>query len=114
MLNETLCPPRKLMPTDQLNIKAVANVSAAFIVLMLATLALPRSDFVLVVGWPGMTEARMMQVIADAGGSFVAGGAHSWLAVAHAESAGLPSRLMGAGAMLVLDHSLAVGCMENN
>src|SRR5690606_25102936 len=98
----------------QLNIGSVAGIFAGFSLLMLAILALPRSEFVLVVGWPGMTEARMMQIIADSGGSFVSGGTRSWLAVAHADTAGLPGRLMEAGAMLVLDHSLAVGCRESN
>lgn len=101
-----------LVTRDRLNIRVVGAAFAGFSALMLLAMALPRTDFVLVVGWPGMSEAEMMRIITDSGGSFVSGGTQSWLAVANAETKGLPARLMKAGAMLVLDHSLAAGCME--
>lgn len=85
---------------------------AAFVVLMLVGVAVPRGPFVLVVGWPGTSEARMMQIVAAADGRFVAAAGQGWMAVAQSDRPGLAARLIGKGAMMVLDHSLAVGCTE--
>jgi hypothetical protein len=96
------------------NIKSVAAAFAVFVGLMLVGVVYPRNDFVLVVGRPGMNEAGMMEIVARAGGTFVAGGRLGWLVVAHAENSGFATRLLHAGAVLVLDHSLAAGCLERN
>jgi hypothetical protein len=102
------------MRSEKIEIKAVATVFLAFAVLMLAGVAVPRSKFVLVVGWPGASEARMMEIITTAGGTFVEKGGRDWLAIARSESPDLPARLMRQGAMIVLDHALAAGCSEVN
>lgn len=97
---------------DKPDIRVIASLFGAFILLMLAGLAFPRGEFVLVVGRPGSDEAAMMDMIARAGGSFVSRGSVGWLAVAHAESLHFNTRLVDAGAILVLDHALAAGCLE--
>ena len=100
------------MAREQFDVRVIIGAFVAFTVFMLAGLAYPRSDFVLVVGRPGVDEAGMMSIIARAGGTFVSRGNLGWLAVAHAEQSGFAGRLMRAGALLVLDHSLAEGCLE--
>jgi hypothetical protein len=92
--------------------RIVLSAFFVFSAMMLAAIAYPRGEFVLVVGGPDSTEAGMMKIISDAGGTFVAQGNFGWLAVAHAEATGFPSRLMRAGAFIVLDHALASGCLE--
>jgi hypothetical protein len=101
-----------MMAREQLDIRMIIVAFVAFSAVMLAGLAYPRSDFVLVVGRPGIDEADMMSIIARAGGTFVSRGNLGWLAVAHAEQSGFAVRLVRAGALLVLDHSLAEGCLE--
>jgi len=100
--------------SEKLDLRAIAATSIVFALLMLAGIAYPRGDYVLVVGKPGVTEAGMMDVISAAGGTFVSGGRYDWLVVAHAESDGFVSRLMQSGALLVLDHALAAGCTQRN
>ena len=104
----------KSLQNETPNFKLVVSAFLAFVTLTLVGVALPRGDFVLVVGRPGADEAGMMQIIAEAGGTFVTHGNYSWLAVAHAEAEGFSKRLLKAGALLVLDHSLAAGCLERN
>jgi hypothetical protein len=96
------------------NLTFIGAAFAAFVFLMLAGLAVPRGNFVLVVARPGTSEAATMDIIARAGGTFVSQGNYGWLAVAHAENSGFAGRLLKAGAFLVLDHSLAAGCLERN
>lgn len=96
------------------NIRAIAAAFVAISFAMLCGLAFPRGDLVMVVGRPGITEAAMMDMIGTAGGSFVSRGRFGWAAVAHAESSGFALRLLETGALLVLDHSLASGCLERN
>lgn len=98
--------------SDKINFRVVIAAFVAFVALMLVGVAVPRGSFVLVVGWPGTSEARMMQIVTAAGGSFVESAGPGWLAVVHSERPGLPAKLIGAGAMLVLDHALAVGCSK--
>ena len=100
------------MSGQRLNIKAISAAFIAFAALMQAVIAYPRSDFVLVVAPPGTNEAAMMDIIAGAGGTFVSHGNYGWLAVAHAENSGFAARLLRAGALLVVDHALAAGCLE--
>jgi hypothetical protein len=98
--------------SDAIDFRTVLAAFVAFLVLMLVGVAIPRGPFVLVVGWPGTSEARMMQIVAAAGGSFVEGAGPGWLAVVHSERPGFAARLIGEGAMTVFDHALAVGCSE--
>ena len=100
------------VPEELPDLRIVIFAFIAFLAMMLAAIAYPRGDFVLVVGAPGATEAGMMTIIAEAGGTFVSPGNFGWLAVAHGETSGFASRLMQAGALIVLDHALAAGCLE--
>lgn len=100
------------MQSDRPNILVVFLAFIALSGTVLVALAVPRSDFVVVIATPGVSEASMMRLISDAGGTFVTQGSADWIAVAHAEGTGFVSRLFGAGALLVLDHSLAFGCLE--
>lgn len=100
------------MQSEAIDFRAAAGAFLAFVLLLLIGMAVPRGQYVLVVGWPGTSQARMMQIVAGAGGSFVGGAGRSWLAVVHSDAPGLPTRLMSQGAMIVLDHALAAGCTE--
>ncbi|KQS68077.1 hypothetical protein ASG39_07055 [Rhizobium sp. Leaf371] len=100
--------------SEAVDLRIVGSVFLTFLVLMLAGIAIPKGNTVLVVGYPGTSEARMMQIVAAANGSFVERGGQSWLAVVYSDAPGLSSRLMTEGAMLVLDHALAVGCSKEN
>jgi hypothetical protein len=100
------------MRSEVLDLRSAAAAFLALALVMLIGIAIPRGQYVLVVGWPGTSQARMMQIVAAANGSFVEGAGHSWLAIAHADAPGLAARLMQEGAMIVLDHALAVGCTE--
>jgi len=97
---------------DVPDMRIVLIAFIAFSAMMLSAIAYPRGEFVLVVGHPDANEAGMMKIIAEAGGTFVSQGNFGWLAVAHAETSGFPSRLRQAGALVVLDHALAAGCLE--
>jgi ATP-dependent 26S proteasome regulatory subunit len=98
--------------SEAINVRTVLAAFAAFVGLMLIGVAVPRGPYVLVIGWPGTSEARMMQIVAAAGGSFVGSAGQDWLAVVHSEHPGLVGRLIGEGAMMVIDHALAAGCTE--
>jgi hypothetical protein len=100
------------MRPETIDLRTIGGVFLAFSLLMLCGVALPRGQYMLVVGWPGTSEAQMMRMVQAADGSFVEGAGRSWLAVVHADGPGLPARLMAEGAMIVLDHALAVGCTE--
>ncbi len=81
---------------------------------MVAVLAMPSGHFVLVMTRPDAPQDNMLNVIGSAGGSFVEPGRFSWIAVAYSESDHFPQRLMKAGALLVLNHALAVGCQQKD
>lgn len=100
------------MPSEAIDFRMAGGAFVLFLLLAFAGIAVPRGQYVLVVGWPGTSEARMMDIVTAAGGSFVEGAGPSWLAIVHSNSPGLPTRLMRQGAMIVLDHALAAGCTE--
>lgn len=83
-----------------------------FFCLFLAVAAVPSGRFVLVVTPPGEPADHILDVIGTAGGSFVAPGARPWIAVAYSDADNFPARLMHSGALLVLNHALAVGCLQ--
>jgi hypothetical protein len=85
-----------------------------FSLLLSVVWALPRGPYVLVVASPGAAPAKMMSIIGDAGGSFVSAGRFTWIAVAYSNEGHFPARLMKAGAVLVLNHGLAVGCQQKD
>jgi hypothetical protein len=92
----------------------IAVHAALFAGLLIGMLAMPRGEFVLVVGKPGQSEAQMIGVIGEAGGSFVSSGRYGWIAVAHSDQHDFTRKLFKAGAFLVLNHALAVGCLQRN
>eukprot|EP01035_Chromulina_nebulosa_P014017 gene14017-18559_t len=100
-----------VLPPDLPNFRVVGAAFVLLTVFMLAGIAFPRGDFVLVIGRPGTDEARMMTIVAAAGGTFVSRGAYGWLAVAHSEGRGFASRLIQRGALLVLDHAASYGTL---
>ncbi len=91
---------------------AVSMYFFLFLTLVLGVWALPTGRFVLVLDNPKAPAGEMMAIIGNAGGAFVAPGRFPWMAVAYSEVADFPARLMKAGALLVLNHDLAVGCRE--
>lgn len=88
----------------------VTPYAIVFLGLLLGALSVPRGPFVLVVTDPRQPPAHIMDVIGQAGGAFVLAGASPWLAVAYSGKTDFPERLRNAGAVLVLNHILAVGC----
>lgn len=92
----------------------IALHAALFSALLIAALAMPRGEFVLVVGTPGQGEEQVIGVIGRAGGSLVSSGRYGWIAVAYSDQRDFPRKLLKAGAFLVLNHALAVGCLQRN
>ena len=85
-----------------------------FLALMIAVWALPSGHYVLVVTSPDAPADNIFSVIGRAGGSFVGSGRLSWTAVAYSDDSNFPARLLQAGALIVLNHSLAVGCQQGD
>jgi hypothetical protein len=83
-----------------------------FFCLFLSVAAMPSGRFVVVVTEPGEPAGHVIDVIGTAGGSFVAPGAFSWIAVAYSDADNFPARLRRSGALFVLNHALAVGCLQ--
>ena len=80
---------------------------------VLAAYALPKGSYVVVVT-PPWQGGHAMNVIAKAGGSLVSSGRYDWIAVAQSEEQDFTVRLMKHGAVAVLDHALAYGCLKRN
>lgn len=80
---------------------------------VLAAYVLPKGSYVVVVTapWQG---SHAVNVISKAGGSLVSSGRYDWIAVAHSDEQDFPVRLMKNGAVAVLDHTLAYGCLKRN
>lgn len=87
---------------------------ALFLLLIVAVWVRPAGPFVLVVTDPELDAGGNMQVIGDAGGRLVWSGRYAWVSVAYSDANDFAGRLMRAGALLVLNHDLAVGCLEGN
>ena len=85
-----------------------------FLLLIFSVWALPNGRFVLVLTDPDAAPDYPLSVIANAGGDFVAQGRFPWMTVAHSEAPDFAARLACAGAVLVLNHQLALGCLEGN
>ena len=77
-----------------------------------AVAAKPEGPFVLVVTAPGGDAAGTMSVLARADGALVSLGAVPWVSVAYSNEPDFPKRLLRAVAILVLNHNLAVGCLQ--
>ncbi|WP_159952210.1 hypothetical protein [Rhizobium sp. 18065] len=80
--------------------------------LLIGVIARPTGSFVVVVTNPALQAAGNMAVVAGAGGQFVWSGRYSWISVVQSDAPDFASRLFKAGAILVLNHDLAVGCLE--
>jgi len=78
--------------------------------LIFAVWAAPRGDTVLVISSPFESNAARMNRIAQADGRIVSAGRYEWIIVAYSTNPDFPSRLMKAGALVVLNENLAVGC----
>lgn len=97
-----------------MNRVVVAAHFCLFLALLIAVWALPHGRFVLVVTDPSAPAAHMLSVIGDAGGAFVGPGRRPWMAIAYSDAKDFPTRLMQSGALLVLNHSLAIGCLQRD
>ncbi|MBW9087821.1 hypothetical protein JNB91_08180 [Rhizobium wenxiniae] len=85
-----------------------------YLALVLAVWAAPSGHFVLVLTDPTQKTGYGISVIGRAGGSFVATGRYDWMTVGYSEERDFPTKLMRAGALLVLNHQLALGCLKGN
>ena len=79
--------------------------------LILAVWAMPTGRFVLVLTNPGAAPGHALSLIAKAGGAFVSEGRFPWMTVGYSEDVEFAARLREAGAVLVLNHQLAFGCL---
>jgi hypothetical protein len=91
-----------------------AGLLLAFCLTLFAVAAWPAGRFVLVVARPDAPVSRVMDIIGDAGGSFVAPGRFPWIAVAYSDTGDFPQRLFRAGALIVLNHALSAGCLHKD
>lgn len=96
------------------SLSVVLGSFALFLGLALAVWAAPQGRFVLVLTDPSAGAAESLSVIGNAGGAFVEAGRLPWMSIAYSESEDFAARLMEAGAWIVLNHSLAVGCLRGN
>ncbi|MFN7026793.1 MAG: hypothetical protein ACK4QP_20215 [Pseudorhizobium sp.] len=83
-----------------------------YLALILAVWAIPTGRFVLVLTNPQAAPDHALSLIAKAGGAFVTEGRFPWMTVAYSEDVDFAAKLMEAGAVLVLNHQLALGCLE--
>lgn len=87
------------------NIAVIASTFAAIAVA-------PTGDRLVVFVPPWSTPGRIMEIVGDAGGTLVNGGATDWIVVAEGNGHGFAGRLMAAGAMFVLDGRLGGACIR--
>lgn len=80
--------------------------------LVFSVWAAPRGEFVLVVSSPFETNSTRLGRIEQSNGSIVAFGRVDWIMVAHSSEPGFATRLMKAGALMVLNENLALGCIR--
>lgn len=96
-------------------VSARTAITAYFLfalLLLVGVVARPVVPFVLVITNPAGNAEGNMAVIAAAGGNFVWAGRYPWISVAQSDDPDFATRLFQAGAYLVLNHGLAVGCLE--
>lgn len=92
----------------------IAATFCLYLGLILSVWAMPAGKFVLVLTNPTAAPGEALSLIAAAGGVFVAHGRFSWMTVGYSEEADFSNKLMEAGALLVLNHQLAIGCLEGD
>jgi len=89
----------------------IVGINLAVIIVVLSAAAIvPRNGQALVLVSPWSEPGRVIDVIADAGGSIINGTGAPYAAIAHSDEPGFAFRLFRSGAMLVLDGSLAFFC----
>jgi len=96
-----------------INRKVVGFNFALFLLLALSVWAMPSGHFVLVVTDPQAGPDSSFSVIDRAGGAFVSAGRYPWMTIAYSDADDFAARLMRSGAMLVLNHKLAAGCLRD-
>lgn len=93
-----------------------AAVSCAYfslaLIVITAIAARPTGPFVLVITSPEGDVAGSMSVIEKADGAFVWSGSVPWMSVAYSQAPDFSERLLEAGALLVINHDLAIGCQQ--
>lgn len=91
-------------------------IPAAYFSLAVAAVAIiagrPSGPFVLVVTSPAADAPGNMAVLDRAGGAFVWAGKVPWMSVAYSQAPDFSERLLDAGALLVINHDLALGCLQ--
>ncbi len=87
---------------------------AVIMIVLTAAAVVPRNGQALVIVSPWSEPERVIDVIADAGGSIMNGTGSPYAAIAHSDEPGFAFRLFKSGAMLVLDGSLAFFCRRTN
>lgn len=98
------------VPHPRNRLVLVANLAAALLVLV-GIAAVPKGDRVLVLVDPRSEPHRVVSVVRDAGGTLVATGRRPWIAIADGASPDFVSRLVSAGAVLVLDGGFGAACL---
>jgi hypothetical protein len=93
---------------------AVGVNFAIYLMLALFVWAAPSGHFVLVLTDPSREPDYGMSVIGRAGGAYVATGRYAWMTVGYSEDRDFPTKLIKAGAMLVLNQQLALGCQKGH
>lgn len=94
------------------NVKIAIGVNVLICALVLIIpILMPKDEKVAVILSPWAESSKIMQVIADAGGVLVNGGQRDWIAVASSESENFVSELYKAGAVMVIDGSIAAACL---
>ena len=89
----------------------IVGINLAVIMVVLAAAAIvPRNGQALVMVSPWSEPGHVVDVIAEAGGSIINGTGAPYAAIAYSDDPGFAFRLFKAGAMLVLDGSLAYFC----
>ena len=100
-------PPR----SNLLRQYRIVGINLAVILVVLSAAAIvPRNGQALVIVSPWSDPGRVINVIADAGGSVMNGTGAPYAAIAYSDEPGFAFRLFKSGAMLVLDGSLAFFC----
>ncbi|WP_417415566.1 hypothetical protein [Hoeflea sp.] len=93
----------------------IIGINLAVIVAVLSAAAIvPRNGKALVIVSPWSEPGRVIDVIADAGGSIMNGTGSPYAAIAYSDEPGFAFRLFSSGAMLVLDGSLAFFCRSTS
>jgi hypothetical protein len=103
---------RNRMNADVIDRKIIAIFVVLIIALLGVSYAAPNGKFVLVITNPFQAEIGAMDVISNAGGTFVSESNFTWITVAHSDDIEFSSRLRQAGALLVMNHRIALGCVR--